>query len=623
MKPLLSSRASHAAHIPKFGSCASLLFTAAALAASGGVASAASNSWIAGGTGDYSDITKWTAGPGVPNAAGDVASSDGTGSVINFLATDNYTIATLQLNSASGATVFNQSGGSLTLTTVAFGGAGGSRNPTYNLSAGTLSMSAFTWGNGSNARFNVTGGTANYSGSALTIGIAGGANGAVTVSSGTFNHTGTGQIQLGTANGGTGGILMTGGTFNTNSTAFRIGSQSGGTGNITLSGASIFNGNGAGAGTIYLGNNGGSATLGLADTAQFNASQYVLSVGQFGNLAGNKGTLNMAGTSTLSANRIVLGGDNSASSIIGIVNLNGGTVSTGSITKGSSTVAASLTANVIHANGGTVKVTTHANNSNFFQGAFVDLQSGGLNLNTNGNATGISNEMSGTGGLTKQGDGKLTLSGVNTYAGITTVEQGEVHLAAGAEIAGAVVVEAGATLSGLGTIKGSTTIEGIHSVGASAGIQTFTAGLEYLATGAMNWELAADTTGDRGLTTGFDAIDVTGGLVDIDPSATINLVLNGVGSTTDFTDFFWDSNQSWQVIDGTSSDSGTFTLGSLPILDANGLNSVDYGNFSTFTDGNGDHFVRWTAVVPEPSAALLGSLGLLALFRRRTARTDA
>jgi fibronectin-binding autotransporter adhesin len=580
-------------------------------------ASAASNSWIAGGSGDYSDPTKWTGGVNVPGSAADNASSDGTGSVINYLSTDNYTLNALNLNLTSGATVFNQSGGSLVLNTLGFGGGGGSRNPTYNLSGGTLGMSAFTWGNGSNARFNVSGGAASYSGSAVTIGVAGGANGAITVSSGSFSHTGTGQIQLGTSNGGTGGILMTGGTFDTNSTAFRIGAQSGGTGNITLSGASVFNANGAGAGTIYLGNNGGSANLTVSDSAQFNGSQYVLSVGQFGNTAGNKGTLTMSGTSTLSASRIVLGGDNAASAMIGIVNLNGGTISTGSMRLGSSNVAASATANVINANGGTVKATTHVNNSNFFQGAFVNLELGGLKFDTNGNAVTITNAMSGAGGLTKQGSGRLTLSGVNTYAGTTSVQTGDLHLASGAEIAGAVTVDSGAALSGFGTIHGSTTIGGIHSVGASPGLQTFTAGLEYLATGVVNWELAADTDGDRGLDGGFDAIDVTGGTVAIHSSATLNIVLNATGSTTDFTDLFWDSTRTWLVIDGTNGDSNTFTLGSDPIFDANGEDAADYGSFDLFTDGNGDHFVQWTAV-PEPKAALLGAIGILALLRRRT-----
>ena len=89
-----------------------------------------------------------------------------------------------------------------------------------------------------------------------------------------------------------------------------------------------------------------------------------------------------------------------------------------------------------------------------------------------------------------------------------------------------------------------------------------------------------------------------------------------MGSTTDFTDVFWDSNRTWLVIDGVSGDSNTFTLGGGPILDANGEDSSAYGSFGVGTDGNGDHIVQWTAV-PEPKAALLGAIGILALLRRR------
>jgi autotransporter-associated beta strand protein len=404
----------------------SLLRLATTLVLAGGSAFAVSNSWIAGNTGNYSDPANWTGGLNVPNGVADTASSDGTGAVINF--NDTITLNALNLNATSGATTFNQTGGALTLNSLGFGGAGGSRNPTFNLSGGTLSTAAFPWSNGNNARFNVTGGAATYSGGAITIGVANGANGAITVSSGSFSHTGTSQVQLGTTSNGTGGILMTGGTFSTNSPQFRIGSQTGGTGNITLSGAAILNANGTGTANIYLGNNGGSGNLTLSDTAQFNAATYSLSVGQFGNTANNKGTLTISGTASLKTDRIILGGENAGSTIIGIVNLNGGTVATGSIRLGSSSVAASATANVIHANGGTVKAVAHANNGNFFQGAFVDLQSGGLKFDTDGGSATITNAMSGTGSVEKLGEGALALTTSSTYTGNTTVTAGTLIL---------------------------------------------------------------------------------------------------------------------------------------------------------------------------------------------------
>lgn len=571
MKPLISSRIPCTAFVRNSPSGISLLLTLLALAAEPSFA--ASNSWIAGGNGNYNDPTKWTGGINVPNGAGDTAASDGAGSTIAFGPGDNIVLSALNLNLTSGATTFNQSGGSLTLGTLGFGGGGASRNPIYNLSGGTLDMTNFTWGNGSAATFNVSGGTATLSGTNLSIGVASGARGTIAMTGGIFNANNVTQLNLGNTNSGNG------------------------RGTITLSG-----------------------------DAQFNANAATVVVGQFGaasNGGANNslGTLTLSGTASLNAANIVIGGNNAGSYVNGVVNLNGGTIATGSIRRGNTLLASSATQIVLNANGGTIKATTHANNSNFLLGTFVNLDAGGLNFNTNGNAVGISNAMSGTGGFTKQGSGTLTLSGVNTFSGATTVENGELHLANGAEIAGAMVIKAGATLSGFGTIRGSTTIEGIHSVGASPGLQTFTSGLEYLATGVLNWELAADTASDRGLTTGFDAIDVTGGTVTVDSAATINLVLNAAGSTTDFTDVFWDTNQSWLVIDGSAGGSTTFTLGSNPILDANGANSGDYGTFSTSTDGSGNHYVLWTAV-PEPSAALLGSLGMLALLRRRTPRAD-
>jgi autotransporter-associated beta strand protein len=61
-----------------------------------------------------------------------------------------------------------------------------------------------------------------------------------------------------------------------------------------------------------------------------------------------------------------------------------------------------------------------------------------------------SNNIGGPGGLTKRGDGKLILTGENTYRGPTIVEGGTLEVAG--SIAGAARVEAGGTLAGVGRI---------------------------------------------------------------------------------------------------------------------------------------------------------------------------
>lgn len=403
-----------------------LAISAGLFAYSGNSAWALTQVWTAGGTGNFGDATKYVSL--VAPVGGDTVTSDGTGSTINFDATNTITLAVLSLNVTSGATIFNQTDGDLTLTTLNFGGAGGSRNPTYNLSGGNLFTTGFVWSNGNDARFKVSGGIMNHAGSNVSVGVGGGSKGYIEISSGTFDHAGTGQIQLGTTSTGTGNIMVSGGEFKTNSPQFRIGSQSGGTGNITLSDTGVLNANApSGTRNIYLGNNGGTGNLTMSDDSEFNAAGYVLSVGQFGNLAGNSGNVTMSG-GTLNVERIALGGDNNPSSMIGVINLNGGTIATGAIRLGSSSVAPSLTANVIHANGGTVKAMPHALNSGFFQGAFLDLLAGGLTFDTNSTDVTIGNAMSGAGGLTKQGEGVLTLTATNTYEGTTTVAAGQLTI---------------------------------------------------------------------------------------------------------------------------------------------------------------------------------------------------
>ncbi|GEM_PF-6975886 len=375
---------------------------ASSVAATVASTQAASDLWLSGQEGSYSDPNNWTEGS-VPNGAEDTAEINGVGSIVNFGPGDTAELLSLGLaipQNGAGTPIFNQTGGTLSVGTLNFGGGGGSRNPTYNLSGGTLNIStAFSWSNGSNARFNVSGGTVNYSGTSLSIGVAGGARGYIT---------------------------MTGGVFNANSVA-----------------------------QINLGNTGsgnGQAYLDLSNDAEFNANGGIVVLGQFGPAGENTnsfGRLTMSGTSALNTKEIVLGANNEPRYVWGEIYLNGGTISTGAIRKGNSSAPVDATHNFLNANGGTIKVISHANNTNFFNGIYVNVQEGGLTMDTNGNNVGIGNGANfvGTGTFTKTGEGILTLSGVSAFAGAFVVEQDFLIITGSLASAASLTMEAGTTLS--------------------------------------------------------------------------------------------------------------------------------------------------------------------------------
>ena len=459
--------------------------------------------------------------------------------------------------------VFNQSGGSLAVATNRMTiGAGG---------AGSI-------------------GVVNQSGGALTS--AAGANTGIFVGengTGTYTLSGTGAITLntnGTVNSGTvqfaGNPTSLAGNFNLNGgtvTAFGVTK-----GASTAGGVYAFNFNG---GTLKANANNAAFFAALANTSAYvNSGGAVIDDGGFAVAAAqpllappNSGVTSIAvsgGTGYLGTPLVQITGDGTGATAI--ANLDG----SGNIT------------GITMTNFG-VNYTT----------ASAALLGGGGTGATIG-AIGFTPNVSG--GLTKNGTGTLTLSGANTYTGLTTVNNGTLALSGGTAIAdvGAVSLAnvPGATL----LLNASETIGSLAGGGVLGG--TVSLGANTL------------TTGDAGTTTFAGALSGAGGQVVKQGAGTFNITgaqtyagLTTTGGTTNIYTALG-TGTSTLTANATTNFYASQTLASLTIAD--GV-EVTFGDGLLFAD-EPVKFGGAPALVPEPGSLgllMVGALGLLARRRRK------
>jgi autotransporter-associated beta strand protein len=131
----------------------------------------------------------------------------------------------------------------------------------------------------------------------------------------------------------------------------------------------------------------------------------------------------------------------------------------------------------------------------------------------NGNAD-YSGIVSGAGDVTKQGSGRVTLLGPQTWAGATTVAAGELTVA-GSLAMSDVTVQSGARLSGAGSIGGSVLIETGATIAPGDGIASFAVGATTFEAGSV-YEVDLNPNGsssDLLMVTG--TLDLLGGTVDM------------------------------------------------------------------------------------------------------------
>ena len=212
---------------------------------------------------------------------------------------------------------------------------------------------------------------------------------------------------------------------------------------------------------------------------------------------------------------------------------------------------------------------------------------GGVNTGAN-TVAGVISDGGGATSLLKSGSGTWILGGDNTYTGATDVTGGTLIINGITSSTSIVSVSSGATLGGSGTVGGATTINGNLSPGTSPGTLTFSNSL----------------TLNDGATYNFEAGDLTA------VSTTLTL------------------NNNWTLALGSGLQDGgsvlVFTYGSLaggsdldPTFNIDNLGFTPTGALTLSDNGSGSIFLNGVSAIPEPSAALLGALGFLALLRRR------
>jgi autotransporter-associated beta strand protein len=213
----------------------------------------------------------------------------------------------------------------------------------------------------------------------------------------------------------------------------------------------------------------------------------------------------------------------------------------------------------------------------------------GSQLNYSGT---LHNKIGSAGGVSKAGAGTLTLSGNNSYTGPTTVSNGKL-VVNGNISTSTTTVENGGTLGGNGMV-GAVTVQsgGTLAIGNSPGTMTYTGDLTLSLGSISDFEINSFVPGEFDLAlaavSGSQAVNFNGG--------TLNLLFQSGFSTMGTIKIF---------------DFDTYAGSGFTTVNATGLASGYAASFNSL-DGT-------LTVVPEPRAALISGIGLLALLRRRRA----
>jgi fibronectin-binding autotransporter adhesin len=227
--------------------------------------------------------------------------------------------------------------------------------------------------------------------------------------------------------------------------------------------------------------------------------------------------------------------------------------------------------------------------------------------------------------LTKTGNGKMVLTGANTYTGGTLVNAGTLqvnNLTGSGTGTGLVLVRTNGTLAGQGTVAGPVTVTGTISPGSAVG--TLTTGNQlWDGGGGLHWEVS-DASGVVGSDPGWDLLTINGGLsIAASPADKFVIGLNtltpgGVaGNATNFNSAF---AYDWRIVTASGGITG-FDTNSFLLNTSGFVNDTGVGSFYLTLENFGQDLYLHFTPVPEPGPVALLALGGVALllwhFRRQ------
>ncbi|WP_373019551.1 autotransporter domain-containing protein, partial [Thiomicrorhabdus sp.] len=264
----------------------------------------------------------------------------------------------------------------------------------------------------------------------------------------------------------------------------------------------------------------------------------------------NTGVVTLTGTNTYSGGTTVSGGtlqgttDSLQGDIVNNANVAfdqsasgtyaGAMGGTGHLIK-SNTGVLTLTGTNTYSGGTTVNGGTLQGTTDSLQGDIVN----NANVAFDQSASGIyAGAISGTGSLVKSNAGRLNLTGLNTYSGDTTINDGILSVNGSAANSRAIVNTSG-TLGGSGTIGGISLNGGTLAPGNSIGTLNVAGDVDFSAGGVYAVEVDAagnsdyiNATGTATLTNGSVQVIPEAGTYNLSTDYTILTAAGGLGGTT-------------------------------------------------------------------------------------------